>query len=79
MKVASSSKNNNDAVDLAGTDNWGVPSHVKENPLFVEVGSKTIIDALATLDGNMRRLNLGHLISAKPVRPFGGVQGKQYI
>lgn len=58
---------------IEGTDDWSVPNSVKENNLFVEVQSGTMLDAIYKMDKLLKEKNLGHLISRKPVRPFLGV------
>lgn len=61
-----------DVAVLEGTDDWVVPPHVKENPLFVEVGNGTITLALQELDRRMRKLKIHGLISRKtPHSIFG--------
>lgn len=55
-----------------GTDDWSIPEIVKSNPLFVEIGTGNIIDALKKLDKTIRDMNLGNLISAKIANPFLG-------
>jgi hypothetical protein len=58
---------------IEGTDNWSVPQHVKDNNLFVEVDSGTMLDAIIKMDKLLKEKNVGHLISRKPVRPFMGI------
>ena len=53
-------------------DDWSVPQSVKDNNLFVEVQSGTMLDALYRMDKLLKEKKLGHLISRKPVRPFLG-------
>lgn len=55
-----------------GTDDWTIPQAVKNNPLFVDIGSGNIVEALKKLDKNIRDMKLGHLISAKIPNPLFG-------
>jgi hypothetical protein len=57
---------------IEGTDDWSIPSTVKENNLFVEVQSGTMLDAIYKLDALLKEKGVGHLISRKKVRPFLG-------
>jgi hypothetical protein len=57
---------------IEGADNWSVPKTVKDNNLFVEVESGTMLDAIYKMDKLLKEKNVGHLISRKPVRPFLG-------
>jgi hypothetical protein len=57
---------------IEGADNWSVPKTVKDNNLFVEVESGTMLDAIYKMDKLLKEKKVGHLISRKPVRPFLG-------
>ncbi|KAI8901215.1 hypothetical protein BC833DRAFT_535857 [Globomyces pollinis-pini] len=48
-----------------GTDDWNVPDSVKSNPLFIEIGTGTVIDALKQLNTRMIENKLGSILSDK--------------
>ena len=55
-----------------GLDNWSIPDSVKRHPYFVELGGRSMVEALRELDQRMKQRNDYHLISKKRAHAIFG-------